>query len=269
MSLASADITALLETVRSTQDRQSAIKLVQQIDALKLALESVERFREESIKYAILEAEALIRVVELKGIDSLKAPHKKTAQWLSSLSADERSTFISKCTDGITIDEIFKRDVAPKMKLENKIDELQEGEKRLINTLEKVGVVNLNSYSSWVSGVLYGVPQITQNDIIDGARKRLRQHGAVGIGHDSGIYVLPQRASREEVVSAVLLRYKSIAADIAALKRLTMVSNIRPTHGEVKLSATSQYIHTDDYFDDAELIDFMVTAGVFSPPMEV
>lgn len=261
--LTTAQLSALMDSIRNVDNHADALKFVKQIDALKVALESVDSFFNESVKYAMLEVEALLRVIELGGVYGLRAPHKATAEWLSKLSEAERTQYIERCKDGITIDEIYQKDVAYPTKIEKKLRDVKFHEEYLLRELKEKGVANLKNYASCISSALYGVQDINQNDLVDGARNRLLKAGAVGIGHNSGIYVLPEKASKSEILDAILCRYKSIYSDLSAVRQLTNTCRIHPTFGELQSYATSNRIELDDYNYDYDLIRFMESIGVF------
>ena len=88
------EISSLLEQIRHTDELEKLSGFIKQVDALKAALECVGTFRTQSVKYAQLEAETLIRIVTLGGLNNLRGWHKKTAEWLHSLSSEERTKYI-------------------------------------------------------------------------------------------------------------------------------------------------------------------------------
>lgn len=266
--LTTPNFSPLIEAVRNAKDADKAIQLVKQIDALKVALESVYRFREESIKFAVLECEALLRVVELGGIADLRAPHRKTAEWLATLSREELSEYVAKCRNGITIDEIYKYEIGLKEKTDKALKAIKSFEEDTIKELKEHGITNLKDFSNAVRSNIRGVYGINANDLIDGARNRLLKAGAVGVGHDSGIYVIPRKANENEIHSAICCRYNSIAADIAAVRSLANACGIRPTFDELTQLAHDEYLVLDEYAFDAQLIGFMETIGVLAKRTE-
>ena len=265
MDLTSNGFEAMLASVKTAESADKAISLVRQIDALKVALESVYRFREESIKYAVLEANALLRVVELGGVSDLRAPHKKTAEWLRTLTAQELDHYISKCANGITIDEIFKYEIELKNKTDRALKSIKASEERFLAELEENGMADLKAFSGVVRQELRGVYGVNPNDLIDGTRNRMLKAGAVGVGHNSGIYVIPKRAKSDDVFSAICVRYQSIAADIAAVRALANTCGKRPSFEEIANIAREEDVMLDEYCYDAQIIGFMETIGVFAP----
>lgn len=79
MQLASTGIQDMFERIRRISSVDEMLALIKKIDALKIALEAVDTFRQQSIQYAKLEAEALVRVADLDGIGKLRGFHRKTA----------------------------------------------------------------------------------------------------------------------------------------------------------------------------------------------
>ena len=80
-----------LERIRDTEDLSVALAMLKQVKLLKDALEAADRFKELSTKYAVLNAEALLRVIELGGASKLRGNARYTAEWLATLSAEEVS----------------------------------------------------------------------------------------------------------------------------------------------------------------------------------
>lgn len=226
-SIESRQVVGLLSAIQQTSSVEDAISIIKQIDALKVALEAVDQFREQSITYAKLEAEALIRCVELGGLNELRRDRKKCAAWLSGLSYEERSKYISMCADGMTIDNIWKREIGDGAKFKEIIDDLETRRDWLIDDVKEKGIVSIREFSELVRSKLPNNKKALADDIVDGLRSRLRQSGAVGVGDDDNTYVMPTPENDAEVKKAILLRYKSICADferIAEIKRAAEIT---------------------------------------------
>lgn len=134
-SMMSSDLVNMLDSINKSQSIEDAVKILKQIDALKTALESVEMFRSQSVMYARLEAEALIKVVDLGGLNKLRGAHRATANWLAELDDNTREKYISMCLEGLTIDQVYKREVgAPREKL-RQIEELKTMREELVAEL--------------------------------------------------------------------------------------------------------------------------------------
>lgn len=216
----------LLDAIRGNRNLEEMVKLVKQIDALKVALESVDAFREQSILYAQLEAEALLKVVELGGIKSLRQPHRATAEWLSKLHTDDLARYLQMCNDGLTIDAVYKREVGNDAKLREKIDFLQGQRDWLIDDLREHGIVDIRQYADEVKRTFCVSNPSLASDIIDGTRNRLRKAGAVCIGANSYIYVKRNPDNADKIEQAILLRYQSIINDFACIKAIMKEAHV-------------------------------------------
>ena len=238
MELTTSGLETMLDAVRSAESVSKAVALVRQIDALKTALESVDRFHEESIKYAMLEAEALIRVVELGGASKLRSPHKATAEWLFDLSAGERDKYIAMCGDGLTIDQVYKREVGSEIKLRAVMADLDEQRALVLNEVKESGIVDTSVYCQMVHK---SVQPDLAHDIIDGTRKRLRDVGAIGVGNGTNIYVMPNSGNSEEIKKAIMIRFESISRDFDSIREIVRASGVKMSYAEIDNGSNWSY----------------------------
>ena len=186
------------------------LQKIKQIEALKIALESCNTFRENAIRFAKLEASALLRVCELGGSSKLKGFKKKVAEWLFSLDVADRDKFIAKCSEGLTIDQVWKQEVYDDQKLSQKLEHVYFLRDCYADDVKEKGIVNTLDFADRARAEL---PERMANDVIDGLRKKLRQIGAVGVGNNTGIYVMPESGNNDAVKKAILQRFESAAAD--------------------------------------------------------
>lgn len=213
--------------IENIVDLPELLKKIKQIDALKIALESCERFRENAIRYARLEAAALIRVGELGGIGHLKGFRQKVAAWLFGLSEAERENYIEMCAEGMTIDQIWKRDIYTEEKLTNKINDLYELREYLVDVVKEEGIISTQNF---VEEARKTLPDKMAEDAIDGLRGALRQAGAVGIGDNSGMYVMPTKERSDKVRDAVIMRFESAVADFEKLRNIAKGAKIKMSY---------------------------------------
>jgi len=214
---------AEIDRVASVPD---IIALIKRIDALKVALESVDRFHDQSVKYAQLEAAALIRAVGIGGVTAIPTKHRNTAEWLYYLSPTERENFISMCAEGLTIDQIYKREVGNDLKLHEKIETMLRRRKEIINKVRETGIVDISSFSNEAREYFKGSNSAFAEDVIDGTRNALRRIGAVGVGEDS-IYVMPCAKTKDSVEQAILMRYESAMNDMEKIVHIAHAANLK------------------------------------------
>lgn len=232
----------MLEQIKNISAIDEIIAYIKKIDALKVALEAVDTFRQQSIMYAKLEANALIRAVELGGLNKLKGYHKATAEWLYGLNDIEKEKYISMCEHGLTIDNVYKREVSDIKKLDKNIEQIKYERNCLIQECKKNGIIEINSFSDMVKDKLKYDKREIAEDIIDGTRKRLRDAGAVGIGNDSGIYVMPRPENSDEIKKAILLRYNSIIDDFERIREILKTSKIKMSYKDFDNGSHFSYI---------------------------
>lgn len=223
---------ALLDKIHKCQDLAEAVDFIKQIDALKVALESVKQFRENAIRYARLEAEALIRVVSLGGLDQLRGYHRKAAKWLVELSDADKEKYISMCEEGLTIDQVWRREIGENEKLSEKINEANVYRKWAIEEIQEAGIVDLTEYQNSVKKALAAFPDVAR-DMIDGTRRELRKIGAVGIGGNSCVYVMENSGFTEEIKKAIKLRFESIIDDFTSIKEICETSEIKLSYKDL------------------------------------
>lgn len=198
-----------IETIQQGKD------FLSQLTVLKDALIAADRFRQESIKFAKLECDALIKIAELGGINQISGKgsvmRKKAAKWLYSISESERIRYIEMCDDGITIENIFYREIESKNKLEDGIRDYRETKDAAIDKYEKEGIIDFGWYAEVIKMSLE--PDIYE-PLIDGMRNEIRKKGAVSDGH--GFYINP-RIEKEKAKDAVQLRIRSIKKDLESI----------------------------------------------------
>lgn len=216
-----------LTAIQQEVNLKRCLTYIKQIDALKTALDSVNKFHENAIKYARLEAAALMRVVELGGIGNLRGTHRHTALWLSGLSATERNEYIKMCEEGLTIDQVYKREVESELKAREGIERARDIKEFAIEDLKEKGIVDLSYYSKELRK--HFLPDIA-NDLIDGVRNALLEAGGVGAGDSIYVAVKPENTS--EIVKALKIRYENLINVIESMKEIAEAANLKIPYSE-------------------------------------
>lgn len=223
-------------------DVEAVMEYLKKLDVLKYALEKMERFEENAVKYALLHAKALVKVVELGGEKELKGRTRKTAEWLASLTDDERNEYIAKCSEGLTIVCVYEREIEEPKKRVTNVEKAQAVVQRAIDEVEKFGIVDTNSHIAEINRLV--VSRELANDIASGMRIKLLKANALGIGQNSGIYVKPlndqnqtkyanERGIRQNIVNALKNRYLSVTNDLRKMHRIIQDSNIKLTYDDL------------------------------------
>jgi len=229
-SLQTANGNDLFKAVNECTCIEEAVALIKKVDALKVALDAVDRFYEQAVMYARLECEALLKVVELGGIGKLRGHHRKTAEWLAELSEDEREVYIEMCKTGCTIDHIYAKEVGDPKKVQSTLDGLRQIREKVIDSMKENGIVDTRPFVAEVNAVRYVIGEDVATDIVDGMRNRLRKVGGLGVGEGTHLYVMPNSPHTEEVEQAILTRYKSICNDMDSIKDIARASKIKMSY---------------------------------------
>lgn len=227
--LITSDSSILLHQIHDAVDVEQVRKMIKQLDAVKVALESINRFHEKSIIYAQLEAEALIRLIELGGIKYLRGYKRQTAEWLSKMDNQDRDKYINMCKDGLTITAIFQRETGTYMHYK-KYDPspgclMEEERSRIMDTaIEGDDPVDLTLFASHARES-YGTED-EANDAIDGMRNKLRKLNYVSVGDKSGKYVPVKNSNDQELWGAVRCRVHGIIDDIQRISEICKEANL-------------------------------------------
>lgn len=215
-----------LVSIQEETDINVLLEKVKKLTAIKKALEAMNKFHEISVKYAKLEAAALVRVIEISGERHLTGPRRGVARWLSELNPDDREIYVNMCEEGLTIYQVWRREVKEREYINNKLNYIKAQEEKLMNEFSDSGYLNLEKYREIAAE---SFEEQMANDIVDGFRNRLRKKGAVGIGNASLEYVSPNSGNTEMLSKAIISRIKSIRADFRRLEEICSISGASVT----------------------------------------
>lgn len=207
----------ILNQINACTDVEELIRLIKKLDVIKSALNAANTFRKQSVLFAQLEAQALIRLVELHGESTLKGRRKSAAVWLHSLNEEERDKYISMCEEGKVIENIWWDLFGEKTSQETSIKKAKEIEKRIFQDLEITGVADLEKFTTFVEKKF---EPDTARDLVDGVRNRLRNRGYFGVQDGNGTYIDPQEAPLELIQQAFKIRVESISTDFTKICEL-------------------------------------------------
>ena len=248
-SLVVKDSVDLFKQLEDVVDLECALKFLKKVELLKVVLKQEKIFEQNSVNYAKLHMEALIKVVELGGEDQLSRSgyKKRTAVWAANLDDDERLDVIKLIEQGLSIEQIYKREVVEKENEEKRTNKLNRLREKVLDECENNGVVDLEDYKNEVY-------QITNDedlalDIIDGTRGALRRMGAVGVQPRSDLYVLPTAENGWYVEKALITRIESVCKDILRIKALVEQTNIKLDFNRVYSTVQDLWDSKLHYFD--------------------
>lgn len=220
-SIGDLDITSL----KNEEDVSNALK---QLKIVEAALKAADRFRSESVKFAMWEAHALVRAVELCGDTHLIEGkwRRMAAEWLYGLDEKTRVEFIAECKNGMTIDVVYKRMVYEPEARKALDSAVTECKQLAVEKLKKDGLVIVPEIVQTHSKKF---PRSMRHEITDGVRNAVRRHGGVGIGDDNGTYVDPESNSKH-IGDAMATRITAVARDIESLADLAERCESKPTY---------------------------------------
>ena len=223
VSLYDAQFEGLISSIVDTSDLQDCIEKLKQIKALKVMLDTVDRFHSEAVKYATLEATALVKVCELGGENRLKGYQQKTARWLYSLSDAERQKYIDMCADGFTIEQVWKREVGDKDKIVSSLNKLDGERQYILETVKERGIIKIDTKNI---EPLKNLNKSIASDWMDGTRRALRDVGAIGVGDKEGTYVMKSSGYTEEIRKAISTRWESVLNDVESIIKICKAADI-------------------------------------------
>lgn len=230
------DNNAYLQIVTET-DVSALIAKLKQLCAIKDVMQRMNTFHANAVRYARLEAAALIRIIELGGINKLSGPTLGVARWLSTLSQDQISHYVSMCEEGLTIYQVWKREYKNKELAEKSLAYVQRSADKTLSRFKESGIINLSDLSDDARSHL---DEQTANDIIDGVRRRIRKAGGIGVGDGSTEYILPTHAPSKAQISAVKTRIFGILNDLRRLLEICDSCDICVSATEVGLDPNSE-----------------------------
>lgn len=239
----------IFQQIEETVDLQTAITILCKVELLETALKQAKVFKENSVYYAKLHAQALLKVVDLGGDNQLprNGYTKKAAMWLYDMVDSEREKYISMCADGLSIEQVYKREVADVEKAERKNNRLDDLREKVLDECAHKGVVSLDDYKNSVAEVLND--RSLEFDVIDGTRGALRKMGAVGVDPTSNVYVMPTPDNEYYVKRAILTRIKSVYHDILNICALTQRASVKVPFSEVYEVVQDGWDNHLHYFD--------------------
>lgn len=206
------DLKEMSYDIDSIKTQEDAIQTYNKVLALQKALEQVNEFHENSVKFALLEVEVLLKVIELDGISQLKGEAKKTAQWLSELKQDEIGEYIEKCKDGITIRAVWKYNIDQPLKRQDATTAAYEWCDYILKEAKETGIIELTDdhYYSMIDNCFRGVvnKDVYSSDIKNGLRMRLLKNDFVGVGNRSGTYVSKNSEDKTKILDAAFVRFE-------------------------------------------------------------
>ena len=227
------DTTDIVKTIdiidiESIEGEEDVLRAFSQLKVVEEALKAADRFRSESVKFAMYEAHALVRAVEICGDSHLIKGkwRKKAAEWLVEMDEQTRMKYIAECKNGMTIDVVYKKLVHdPEMRaaLDTAVTECKQ---LAVERLKSDGMVVVPEI---VRSRSSDFPRSMLSEITDGVRDVVRKHGGVGIGDDNGTYV-DTESNSSYIGDAIATRITAVSRDIESLADLSARCESKPTY---------------------------------------
>lgn len=247
---------AMLSDIRGAHDLVEATNMIRKLKTLKLLLESVGTFREQSVKYALLHVEALLKVAELGGTDRLRGFERKAAEWLHAMNGEEREGYIRKCMGGILITQIWKREIGEPAKRSRAFEEAKRFRDQILEEVMENGIVDISGHKNEL--LHCGVPPEFINDFVDGTRNALLRAGALGVGFRTSVYILPTAENQDKMYDVIRNRYMSIKQDMLNLLWIARKHSIRTNRLYLDAGNTTEM----ETIVRNHLLDLLEEAGV-------
>lgn len=250
VNLTTTSVNSFLDSIESCDSLEEIINKIRQLEAIKAALIAAKRFNERSCLYARLEAEALIKVIELGGEKELKGYKRKAAVWLFEMPIDERQGIVSQCGEGITLAQLFKILVADEEKLDRDVEMANIYKAAAIKELKDSGIVDFDRYSKWIrEKVAPHDPQLAA-DMVDGLRAKLREEG--GHGTREGVYVVADIENYNHVVElrkALKTKLENIQAVLYSMEEFSRITGVRLYKEDIKDCLRGGAKRSTDYIE--------------------
>lgn len=218
-----------VDFIRDIPDLETAKLCLARLSGYQKALEEADRFFSMAVAFAELEAAALIRVMELSDGNRrlIRGERGEAAYWLYRMSESERKEAIQMCKDGLTLTQVWRREVKykggiPPTPKEKKI---QARKQEYIYEAEKNGVVDISEFSLGDDSH-HQWERYLWEDAKQGLRRSLLKSGFVGVGNRMQIYVNPAQSSEDQVRMAIITRLESIKNDIENVHQIAFAANI-------------------------------------------
>ncbi len=217
---------AFMDELDCATSEQDIRKLLFKLDTIKEALRAADMFHEKSIMFAKYEAYALIRAYEVCGsAELIKGKYRKlAAEWLASIDDNERMKYIDMCSDGQTIDNIYRQKIYVPGQRAAMHDAMNDCKAAARDKLRKDGTVSVPDI---VHKFGKDFPKSMKSEITDGVRKAVQKAGGVGIGDGRGTYIDPEKDSRY-VAEAIATRISAVARDIESIADLSEKCERKP-----------------------------------------
>lgn len=223
---------SIIDDIESADDAEDVLK---KLDVLKELLKAADEFKRQSVRYAKLEALALCRIVEIGEESSIKNYNRrKAAIWLHGINEEERERYINMCDDGLSITQIWKREISDPAKRESAIIEAKAIREKAFSDYKKRGIVHLVDLCEHLQK---NMAPDDARDFYQGTRDRLIRSGAVGLDDGEFTYCNPEKTT-EGLDRAIEIRVHSICADINKLRRLL---ELAPYMRNITLNGRTDY----------------------------
>lgn len=174
----------ILSEIRTDSDIREVIEKLQ---TLKSLLEAANQFHEYAGRYAQLEVQTYLRIIDLGMVDKVPAKNylRQCVKWLSGLQDYEVVELVKICgAEGITLHAYWKREVKQKELSEKYISHMKERGELAKYIFKQDGYVDLNS----VFENCRKVDKEILSAYKDSIRADIRKMGGNGLGEGTNIY---------------------------------------------------------------------------------
>ena len=175
-------------------------KMFLSLDELEISLRANNSLYRKSVKYAEVEAKALIRAVKLsEGEEPViggrnKAVRGKTAMWLYNMTEKERLNIIKKCVKGKTVFVMYTEINSPDI-IEKVSETIKWIKENVEFELKKTGMCKLTD--AYLERILGSVPIYLRDDARNDIYTFLSDKKLIKLYDKEGTYIDPESSENE------------------------------------------------------------------------
>ena len=260
-TMISSSMSNMFQNIETCDSIDEMIQLIKKLEILKAALKASQMFFEKSCLYARLEAEALVRVVELDGEKKLAPAKRNVAMWLWEMSVEERERVINRCDEGMTISKVYKEEVTDKNKLEQAIAYAEAYSKNALEEYKNHGVVDFDVYANAIMDKFSQEKKKVAVDIVDGLRNELRNAGAHGTR--DGQYVSAEHSEEFEHSQrkALINKLQNLVAVMYSLHQFAEITGVKLCKEDIRTCIKEGKSYAGKYLE--AIVDSPITYDFF------
>lgn len=199
---------------------EDVAKFLANLKTVEQLLKAAKRFHDEACRYAMLEAAAYARIVDLGLIDSVPSQgyQRQIVEWFGSLGETSRKAIVDECgKGGETIRSIWNRTIHKPRMEKREVERMEECGEFALEEFRERGEVQLDRYFERMDEVASKyVTDDVRDAYKDKIRGRIRDAGGHGLNDGKGTYLSKENAA-DHVCYIVANKVSSMVNDVRRL----------------------------------------------------